>query len=44
MRPAKLLGHLEGRQWCQRREVRLKVGSHAEDGVQPGWLVGEPLP
>jgi len=26
------------------REVRLKVGVHAEDGVHTGRLMGEPLP
>jgi hypothetical protein len=44
MRSAKLLGTLEGPRRRQRREVRLKVGGHAEDGVHPGRLVVEPLP
>jgi hypothetical protein len=44
MRSAKLLGDLEGPQRRQRREVRLKVGGHAEDGIHSGRLVGEPLP
>ena len=44
MRPPKLLGHLEGPCRRRRREVRLKVGGHAEVGVHPRRLVGEPLP
>jgi len=43
MRLAKLLGDLEGPHRRQRREVRVKVGGHAEGGVHPGRLVGEPL-
>jgi len=43
MQSAKLPRDLEGSEWSQGREVRLKIGSHSEDRVPPGWLVGESL-
>lgn len=43
MQSAKLPRDLEGSEWRQGREVRLKIGSHSEDRVHPGWLVGESL-
>src|ERR1700744_6100042 len=44
MRSAELLRNLESPRRRQLREVRLKVGGQAEDGVHTGRLMGEPLP